>query len=323
MFCRNLFLRPNKCRPNNDKENSTLTIKAQVPYYDRFVANLEKSGPGEQETVQQILDNFMFGKVAYIEVTGSKVSSPVPIAVKLDNVLKVAEQRREQHIRWLRCMQRRGRARNRVICDAMVFTEDDMKDLMNYWVLDVEAWMLHRNVVEFRALQRKGKNNQAQQFARSRFSTYLFQLIGNKMFVDAIIRVPVTLHDSAEQPIASPVRNIATFLALWKSQVASPEHIAEVEKSRKKIHGHVRESYARYQAQRDYYRGKKILDSILDGTLIWDELSPQNQELAHNYETGIANQTFKHHLDAQLDRGPQRGANSYRGAASSSLHGFL
>ena len=82
---------------------------------------------------------------------------------------------------------------------------------MNNWAFDVDSWMVDENVEKFRALVKNRWNSQAQQFAHSRFSTYLFQLIGNKMFVDAIIRVPVTLHDSAEQPVASPARNIATF----------------------------------------------------------------------------------------------------------------
>ena len=98
---------------------------------------------------------------------------------------------------------------------ALTFTDDDMKEIMNAWKEDHSSWMAPENLEKIEWLTTP---QEIHQFKRSRFSAMLFEIFGNKTFVDLCIRFPLS---SAAQPAESILKFVEGWVDYTNSDVAS------------------------------------------------------------------------------------------------------
>ena len=78
--------------------------------------------------------------------------------------------------------------------DTLVFSPDDMKEIMNTWRQQPATWMNPASLTKLRATTKQQDYHQA---CKQRFNTMLFDLFGNKSLVETLIRIPIC---SAAQP---------------------------------------------------------------------------------------------------------------------------
>ena len=95
------------------------------------------------------------------------------------------------------------------------FISEDMKLIMNEWRRDPKTWMHEQSLQIVNDIENPQAYHQA---VKSKFSTMLFELIGNKALVDLFIRFPIC---SVEQP-ASLLKN---FVEAWQNVRNTPEAI--------------------------------------------------------------------------------------------------
>ena len=119
---------------------------------------------------------------------------------KLEEFLRVVEEQRENHLR-----------RTPGLDPDRIFSEADMREILKRWVDDYRSWMNAQTVQQYerlRAGRNKGDGQKARALLRSAFSTYQFQVLGNKHLLRAFIQHPLC---SAAQPAAA----IRQFIAAW------------------------------------------------------------------------------------------------------------
>ena len=72
--------------------------------------------------------------------------------------------------------------------DTLVFSPDDMKEVMTTWRLQPATWM---NPASLTKLKAETKQQDYHQACKQRFNTMLFELFGNKSLVETLIRIPI------------------------------------------------------------------------------------------------------------------------------------
>ena len=171
------------------------------------------------------------------------------------------------------------------------FTTDDMKIVMNDWRNCPEMWMHEDN------LRLLGSKRRQEQHAlkKSKFSTYLFELIGNKDLVDLFIRVPIA---SAEQPAAA----LRSFMAKWEEHRQSPAHQRAVQKSQQKGAGHKRISQQIWEAKRQLDQAERLSRQVEDATLDFFKLDKSSQALVEDFQTGALKKRLFNVLDARFEK---------------------
>ena len=124
---------------------------------------------------------------------------PYALALRFEYFLEVTDKQRQLYIRKLW-----SRGDHRVAtwerCATLIFTETDMKDIMNSWKRSSATW---------------SKNPHAQRrhnACHSSFHSMLFQLMGCKALVAMFIKYPIS---SAQQP-ASLLRDFAVNWRTWR-----------------------------------------------------------------------------------------------------------
>ena len=88
---------------------------------------------------------------------------------------------------------------------------DDMKHIYNEWRDRPQEWMHKASLEEYTELIRTGQNQNAHQFRRSRFSTYLFQLSGCKFLLHKLIELPI-VNLISSNTVGEPVAKVLTDL---------------------------------------------------------------------------------------------------------------
>ena len=124
---------------------------------------------------------------------------PYALALRFEYFLEVTDKQRQLYIRKLW-----SRGDHRVAtwerCATLIFTETDMKEIMNSWKRSSATW---------------SKNPHAQRrhnACHSSFQSMLFQLMGCKALVAMFIKYPIS---SAQQP-ASLLRDFAVNWRTWR-----------------------------------------------------------------------------------------------------------
>ena len=165
-----------------------------------------------------------------------------------------------------------------------------MKIVMNDWRNCPEMWMHEDNL---RLLPSKRRQEQ-HALKKSKFSTYLFELIGNKDLVDLFIRVPIA---SAEQPAAA----LRSFMAKWEEHRQSPAHQRAVQKSQQKGAGHKRISQQIWEAKRQLDQAERLSRQVEDATLDFFKLDKSSQALVEDFQTGALKKRLFDVLDARFE----------------------
>ena len=152
-----------------------------------------------------LADLTVFGKLKFnpshvsAEQPDRAQGEPYALAERFEYFLEVTDEQRQSYIRKLW-----SRGDHRVAtwekCATLIFTETDMKDIMNSWKRSPATW---------------SKNPHAQRrhnACHSSFQSMLFQLMGCKALVSTFIKYPIS---SAQQP-ASLLRDFAVNWQTWR-----------------------------------------------------------------------------------------------------------
>ena len=124
---------------------------------------------------------------------------PYALALRFEYFLEVTDKQRQLYIRKLWSLEDH-RVATWERCATLIFTETDMKDIMNSWKRSPATW---------------SKNPHAQRrhnACHSSFQSMLFQLMGCKALVAMFIKYPIS---SAQQP-ASLLRDFAVNWQAWR-----------------------------------------------------------------------------------------------------------
>ena len=109
----------------------------------------------------------------------------MPLAAKMERLLETANQQRQIQLDKLRLPSNEK------------LDEDIMKQMYNDWRSQPWNWMETASYNEWEALKESGKNQAAHQFAKRRFSTFLFQLSGSN-FLLLVQQLSVTSGSGAQ-----------------------------------------------------------------------------------------------------------------------------
>ena len=152
-----------------------------------------------------LADLTVFGKLKFnpshvsAEQPDRAQGEPYALALRFEYFLEVTDEQRQSYIRKLW-----SREDHRVAtwekCATLIFTETDMKDIMNSWKRSPATW---------------SKNPHAQRrhnACHSSFQSMLFQLMGCKALVSMFIKYPIS---SAQQP-AALLRDFAVNWRTWR-----------------------------------------------------------------------------------------------------------
>ena len=147
-------------------------LRPFAPLYDGLIANLEQAAgqhPEGHAFINYITNSCFCGKLLTTDLFGEPLEKPMPLAVKMEDLLHAARRQRQHQIDWLR---RSSSCRRRVHMN-MHMDGDDMKHIYNEWGDRPQEWMHKASFEEYTSLIRTGQNQKAHQFRRSRFSTSL------------------------------------------------------------------------------------------------------------------------------------------------------
>ena len=157
--------------------------------------------------------------------------------------------------------------------DELIFSNNDMQEAFNEWRKAPNTWMKPESLHLINAM-----DNQAyHQACKSRFSTMLFQLFGNKALVELFVRFPVC---SAEQP----AELLNKFARCWETCTNS----SEVRKARDNARP---STEARLSKQIGWLKycltcGADITDWIAKDWNRWYQLSTTDQSVWYEYNSG-------------------------------------
>ena len=114
-------------------------LKPCTPLYDNLIENLEAhcKSPSGEAFLDYITDCCFYGKLLTMDEYGDPIETPLPLSVKMEELLRAAQGQREQHQKRLR---RRGMQYAHGPLEEMRMDPvDDMKEIFNTWRQDVES----------------------------------------------------------------------------------------------------------------------------------------------------------------------------------------
>ena len=183
----------------------SITLRPATPLYDNLIANLEpavRSHPCGHPFIDYITQCCFFGSLLTMDPFGQPIDKPVPLAVKMEELLRTAQRQRELHLERLK--RRCGRAQ--APPNNLRMTNEDMKEIYNEWRKDVQSWMRESTLATYEELNHSCRHQEAHQLGKRTFSAYLFQLSGCKFLLHKLIELPLISQssaDSAEQPVTT------------------------------------------------------------------------------------------------------------------------
>ena len=204
--------------------SKAVVLRERTPLYDNFLDSMQKAEAGT-DILDFLGTECFFGRLCYYDKKGQECLRPFSIAWKMEVMLGEVLEQRNLHIDRLN-----KRAPPWSSPDSMAtlkFTEDDMKEIMNTWRLDVGSWM------QASTLARYNVSPKWHQIGKSAFSTFLQQLSGCKFLLRRLIASPL-LAEGAGVAQPGAVENPQTLRDLtqeWIAHKNSEEHNKAVQSS--------------------------------------------------------------------------------------------
>ena len=254
----------------NLKEAPSLMLPSpKTPLYNAFLNKLIIEG--KEKMVESFAALCVFNKLKWKQPHGSaeqpadKRDDPYELGLRTEHLLAVTNMQRTIHIERL-ASRYDVRAQTPHI---LVFTADDMKEIMNEWRKHPETWSNSLGAIN------DLKTPQIiHQSLKSAFNTMLFQMIGNKALVELFVRFPLF---SAEQP-GAVLSDIARVL-----QLEDPEPRRAQIISQPNLPGAIRPSQQIYALNKRLKLGRWIDDSIVKDRNNWCKLTHAQQLLWIQY----------------------------------------
>ena len=279
--------------------SKAVVLRERTPLYDSFLDSMQKAEAGT-DILEFLASECFFGKLLYYDHKGQECRVPFSIAWKMEMMLREVLRQRKLHIARLN-----KRAPSRSSPDSMAtlkFTEEDMKEIMNSWRLDVGSWM------QASTLARYHDSHKWHQIGKSAFSTFLQQLSGCKFLLRRLIASPL-LAEGAGVAQPGAVENPQTLRDLtqeWIAHKNSEEHNKAVQSSQPR-RDQEKLSKRLHQAQVWCKQGAKLCRKVMDNSVDWCDLSENQQQMVEDYEarrsTKILDDLFKEKREAQPYRG--------------------
>ena len=195
----------------------------------------------------------------------------------MEHLLNVTHTQRSYHIARL-AAKNDPRAQSP---DTLQFSTDDMKEVMNTWRKQPETWMKPAALTKVKAMTQK---QDILQFCKSRFTTMLFEIFGNRSLVETLIRFPTR---SAEQPALV----LKAFSKAWHAFNNGPEACRARENSQKQAKPRLSKQI--YVLKKRTERGRLIAEWVAEDRNNWYRLTAAEQHLCAEYNTG----NMKHQED--------------------------
>ena len=149
-------------------------LRPCTPWYDSLIASLEtatKRHPEGGAFVNFLTNSCFCGKLLTINDLGEPLTKPMPLAVKMEDLLKEAQRQRDRYINRLT----RSSRSTRLVNAQMVLSDDDMKNIHNKWCNNPKEWMHSSTYETYTEMLRSGPKSKAHDLAKSRFSNHLFK----------------------------------------------------------------------------------------------------------------------------------------------------
>ena len=291
-----------------------VTLRPCTPLYDNFIVNLEKSvqeHPSGEEFMKYIAEICFFGTLLTLDVYGEDIDTPVPLSVKMEELLRAAENQRELHVQRLR---RKYPGEN--FPHHRQMDDDDMKEIFNTWRKDVQSWMRGSTLAKHEEMERCGLWQDAHQLGKSSFSTYLFQLSGCKFLVHILIRLPIissslpnSPHDGYHIPEIADILN--ELIDAYEDHLRTPQYAEAILLSKQHQAGQLSLSQKVWWAQYNYSQGRKLSCLIRDTDINFNDLAPWKQKLVEEFDTRRSAKALDRALEQKSFRQqPYRGAGT-------------
>ena len=288
-----------------------VTLRPNTPLYDILIADLESAAklhPQGHAFIDYISKSCFFGNLLMKNRYGKRLEKPMPLAVKMEELLAQALRQRQLHLHRLKL----ASGRRTHVDPLMRIEDDDMKTIYNEWRTHPEKYMQWSTLETYKAMKSRGENQQAHQLTKSCFSTYLFQLSGCKFLLHKLIELPLVIRSSSHS-VAQPVSTVLMELIdSYENHKNTPEYREAVRRSERHDEGQKRLSREIWWAQYHYTQGEVLSTQVQDGTTEFENLYPQEQELVEDFETRRSAKTLNRLL---MQKRPP-----YRGAGPESCH---
>ena len=278
------------------------------------MVNMETSvqeHPSGEEFMKYITETCFFGSLLTLDVYGEDIDTPVPLSVKMEELLRAARRQRELHIQRLR---RQHPGEN--FPHHRKMDNDDMKEICNTWRRDVQSWMRKSTLAKHEEMERRGHMQDAHQLGKSSFSTYLFQLSGCKFLVHKLIELPIissnspnSPHDSYHVPEIADVLN--EFIDAYEDHLTTPQYAKAFLLSKQHQAGQLSLNQKVWWAQYNYSQGRKLSCLIRDTNINFNDLAPWKQKLVEEFDTRRSAKALDRALEQKAFRQqPYRGAGT-------------
>jgi len=235
-----------------------------TPLYDNLIANLElavthghpQHHPSGTDFMNYMESCCFFGNLLSLDRYGEPIDIPVPLSIKMEELLRAAQEQRDLQLQRL---MERGVQRT-LSNDMHMHPVHDMKEIYNTWRHDVESWMTPSTLDDYQWLLYNQRNQEAHLLGKQAFSTYLFQLSGCKFLLHKLIELPLISASSAGSVRSAerPAAILNDLLNAYDEHKRSPEYQQAVQKARKHQEGQLALSRRVWWAQYNYSHGRKL-----------------------------------------------------------------
>jgi hypothetical protein len=222
-----------------------------------------------QDLLEKIAEEFLFGKLGNIVATATgcyeTAAGSSNVLNKLEEFLQTIKEQRAGYLR-----------RHPDVPTDAVLSKKQMEQLYRHWMLDYHSWMHADTIEAYEQLligTHTGDHQNAHQRLRSSFSTFLFQIIGNKHVLLASIQHPIF---SAAQPEVA----IEQFMTACEQEKSSHEYQRRKQVSERHTEERRALKNAAHKARQDLVKARKLSSAN------WWNLSREDQTLLTNFQSG-------------------------------------
>ena len=264
----------------------------ETPLYNAFLDKLAITG--DDDVMKDLADFCVFDKLTFKRPYGSaeppagETDDPYALGLRTEHLLNITNTYRSRHIARL-TSRNDDRAHTP---HTLVFTSDDMKEIMNAWRKQPETWS--DSLATLNDMRTAQEHHLA---CKSKFNTMLFELYGSKSLVEIFIRFPIC---SVEQP-ASLLRS---FAQSWQAFHNNSEADRARQNSQPNDSGNPRLSKQIYALQQRQERARWIARWIDEDWNNWYKLKEKDRLLWNEYSNGNITREIKKLRSQQQSRFP-------------------
>ena len=257
------------------------TWRENTPLFNNFLDCMNSNNAGK-EILDFLANTCFWGEICCLDERGRYLPKPCSVGFKMEVMMETILEQRRWYVNDLaRKHDPRVPARNpESVLNSLTFTDDDMKDLMNAWRLDVRSWMNPEQLEHYYSSRRW------QQMGKSAFSVYLQHLSGCKFLLRRLVALPIlSLHSAARpgfHPLVEQPEILLQLTREWNDHKNSPEHQEAIRRSQQS--DQARLSLRLWNVQQQVKEAARLSRMVKDGTQHFFELSPDKQQMVEDYD---------------------------------------